>query len=196
LRISGVYDDECHSIPLSQQIQRIYEKQFNARVFAGHTDHGSDYIHMEDLVDAIMQCVHLRKQLPNPLVLLIGEGKTYSYDFLQKRISELLYGSEITTHSLPKSIAKFGAWVEKATTPKEEQFIQPWMIVLADDHYDLDISKAKKILTWEPKHSLERTLPLFIQSLKNDPIAWYHKNGLKMPAHMKKHLEEKQQVHK
>ena len=28
LRIAGCYDDECHSIPISNQIARIYERQF------------------------------------------------------------------------------------------------------------------------------------------------------------------------
>ena len=33
------------------------------------------------------------------------------------------------------------------------------MIDLADDHYDLDISRARTLLGWEPKHSLRETLP-------------------------------------
>ncbi|HSW86483.1 MAG TPA: NAD(P)-dependent oxidoreductase, partial [Rhabdochlamydiaceae bacterium] len=35
LRIAGVYDDRCHSIPLSNQIQRIYEKQLTSHLFPG-----------------------------------------------------------------------------------------------------------------------------------------------------------------
>jgi nucleoside-diphosphate-sugar epimerase len=53
------------------------------------------------------------------------------------------------------------------------------MIDLADDHYELDISRAKKLLDWEPKRSLEETLPIMIKDLKDDPNEWYQFNGLK-----------------
>ncbi len=53
LRIAGVYDDHCHSIPLSNQMQRIYENQLEAHVFAGDVTHGSSFVHMDDLIDAI-----------------------------------------------------------------------------------------------------------------------------------------------
>ena len=43
------------------------------------------------------------------------------------------------------------------------------MIDLADDHYEMDITKAQKTLGWSPKHSLETTLPLMIAELKKDP---------------------------
>ena len=37
LRIAGVYDDDCHSPPLAHQMQRIYERQFSGRLYAGAT---------------------------------------------------------------------------------------------------------------------------------------------------------------
>lgn len=194
LRISGVYDDECHSIPLSQQIQRIYENQMNAHLFAGDLTHGSDYIHMQDLVDAVAQCVALRKELPKELVLLIGEGKTLSYDYLQRHISSLLLNKELHTHALPKGLAKFGAWVENHTPFMDHEFIQPWMIDLADDHYDLDISKAIQTLKWKPAHSLDKSLMTIINLLKHDPIAWYKKNGLHLSEQTKKKIEEQKLV--
>ena len=61
LRIAGVYDDRCHSIPLSNQIQRIYENQLEGHVFAGDVSHGASFVHMDDLVDAIDLCVQKKK---------------------------------------------------------------------------------------------------------------------------------------
>jgi nucleoside-diphosphate-sugar epimerase len=52
------------------------------------------------------------------------------------------------------------------------------MIDLADDHYELDISKAKKYLNWQPKRSVEQTLPIMIAELKKDPEHWYEINQL------------------
>ena len=179
LRISGVYDDNCHSIPIANQIQRIFEDQFNAHVFSGDVTHGSSFMHMDDLVDAIENAVKKRHELPAETTLLLGEPKVLSYEYLQNRISTLIYGKDISTHSLPKPIAKFGAWVENHIPFSKNTFIQPWMIDLADDHYDLDITKAINTLNWNPKHTLDQTLPIMIKDLKNAPVAWYRKNGLK-----------------
>jgi nucleoside-diphosphate-sugar epimerase len=187
LRIAGVYDDQCHSIPISHQIQRIYENQLEGRLFAGNIHHGASFLHMEDLVDAIALAVQKRKTLPPELVLLIGEPKTLSYDELQRRISRLIRNKEFTTHSIPKPLAQVGSWVQCHLPFIPKPFIKPWMIALADDHYALNISKAKECLGWAPKHTLEDTLPKMIDSLKADPVKWYKQNQLPLNNSLKRH---------
>lgn len=184
LRIAGVYDDHCHSIPISHQIQRIYENQLESRLFSGDIHHGASFLHMSDLVDAIDLAVRKRRELPEELVLLLGESKTLSYDQLQRMISRLIRGSEFTTWRVPKWFAKLGAAIQGMIPFIPKPFVKPWMIDLADDHYELDISKAKKILGWTPKHNLEETLPIMIEELKRNPAAWYKINQL---GHGKKH---------
>jgi nucleoside-diphosphate-sugar epimerase len=181
LRVAGVYDDRCHSIPISHQIQRIYEKQLEAYLFSGDTSHGSAFVHMDDLIDAIALAVEKRGQLPHETVLLIGEEKTLSYQELQNKISQLLFGKSIPTFPVPKPIAKLGAWILCHLPFGPPPFIRPWMIDLADDHYELDISRARKLLGWNPRHSLDATLPIMIQDLKRDPVAFYRFNKLNMP---------------
>lgn len=185
LRIAGVYDDRCHSIPLSNQMQRIYENQFEAHLFAGDVTHGSSFIHMDDLIDAIALCVDKRHELPEECVLLIGESTTMSYDQIQHLMARLIHGSEWKTWSVPKPIAKVGAWTQQHLPFMKESFIQPWMIDLADDHYELDISRAKRLLGWEPKHRLAETIPRWVKELKEDPILWYDENKLKKTKHFK-----------
>ncbi len=178
LRIAGVYDDNCNSIPLSHQIQRIYEKQLESRLFSGNITHGAAFLHMDDLVDAIEKAVNLRKKLPQELVLNLAEEKTLSYDQLQREISRLIWGKEFKTYRIPKWVAKIGAWIECHLPLKRKPFIKPWMIDIADDHYELDISRAKKYLEWEPKHSLDNSLVTMIERLKADPAKWYKENHL------------------
>jgi nucleoside-diphosphate-sugar epimerase len=180
MRIAGVYDDACHSIPISHQIQRIYEKQLESRLFSGDVTHGSSFLHMDDLVDAIELAVEKRKTLPAELVLLIGEPKTMSYDQMQRRISKLLFNTEFKTWRVPKLIAKVGAWVQGHIPFIEKPFIKPWMIDLADDHYEMNVDRAKQTLGWTPKRFVSDTLPKMIEALKKDPMAWYKANQLKM----------------
>ncbi len=181
-RIAGVYDDRCHSIPLSHQMQRIFENQLEAHLFAGDITHGASYIHMDDVVEAFWLCVEKRRELPKELVLLIGEDKTCSYDELQRMMQKAIYGKEWKTWSLPKWVAKMGTWCMEHLLCRES-FIKPWMIDISDDHYELDVSRAERLLGWKPHHSVDKAIPAWAQELKEDPVMWYDENKLR--AHKK-----------
>ena len=188
LRVAGVYDDYCHSIPISHQIQRIYEKQLESHLFAGDYCHGASFVHMDDLIDSIALAVEKRKELPEETVLLIGEDQTMSYDEMQREISKLLFNKEIETYSVPKPIAKVGSWLQCHNPLQKKPFIRPWMIDLADDHYELNIDRARKLLGWNPKHSIQKTLPIMISALLKDPIKWYKGNQLTMSSSMQRKI--------
>jgi len=181
LRIAGVYDDQCHSIPLAHQIQRIYERKLVSQVFPGSTAHGQPFVHLDDLLDAIVLAVERRRALPDKLALLIGEPETLSYDELQHSFGRLIHGEDWETREIPKMVAKTGAWLQDAI-PGEDPFIKPWMIDRADDHYALDISRARDLLDWQPRHSLREALPVMVEQLKADPLAWYRMNKLDPPG--------------
>ena len=181
LRIAGVYNDRCHSIPLANQIQRIYERKLISHVFPGHIAHGQAFVHLDDLVEALVLLVQRRAQLPHDLPLLLGEPETLSYDELQHQFGRLIHGEEWDTREIPKSVARAGAWLQDVI-PGEEPFIKPWMIDLADDHYALDITAARTLLGWEPKRSLRESLPKMVAALKADPLGWYEEHKLSAPA--------------
>jgi len=181
LRIAGVYDDFCRSIPLAHQIQRIYERQLAGRMYAGEVAHGQAFIHLDDLVAAIARVVEHRFRLPLELALLLGEPETLTYDELQHSIARLLFGESWETHEIPGPIAKAGAWVQDHLPGGQESFIKPWMIDRANDHYALDIGRARELLDWQPRHSLRATLPKMIATLKRNPQEWYGQNKLTPP---------------
>ena len=185
LRIAGVYDDGCHSIPLAHQIQRIYERQLNSHFYSGETAHGQAFLHMDDLVDAIERVVDRRAELPPELPLLVGEAEALSYDEIQHTLARLIHGESWETYEVPRPIAKVGAWVEDQLPGKA--FIKPWMIDRASDHYALDITRARMLLGWEPKRSLRETLPKMVEALKADPARWYKENKLELPSSLEEH---------
>lgn len=83
--------------------------------------------------------------MPGETALLIGEPETLSYDELQRTLSRLIHGEEWETREILKALAKTGAWLEDQV-PFHEAFIKPWMIDLADDHFELGITRARKLL--------------------------------------------------
>lgn len=183
LQIAGVYDDYCNSIPLSTQIQRIYEKQLAGRVYPGDTSRGTSYLHMDDLVDCIELAFDKRASLPKEFFALVGEDKTMSYDAIQKLIGKTLYNIVWHTLRMPKPIAKIGVWAQNLAG---QSYIKPWMVDIADINYDLDITLAKNTLGWTPKRFVGDTIPKMIAALKKDPVKWYKHHKLVMPSSLER----------
>ena len=181
LRIAGVYDDFCHSIPLAQQIQRIYERRVTSAVFPGDVRRGQAFLHLDDLVESVRLVVERRRSLPPETTLLLGEPETPSYDELQRDLGRLIHGEEWKTREVPKALAKTGAWLQDAVPLGEEPFIKPWMIDRADEHFELDVGRARSLLGWEPRRRLRATLPNMIAALQSDPVRWYREHDLEAP---------------
>jgi nucleoside-diphosphate-sugar epimerase len=175
MRIAGVYSEEGSSIPITNQLQRIYEKQISARLYPANTAHGSTFVHRDDLLDAIVLTIDKRKDLQAEEVINIGDDETLTYQELQDIISKAISGKKSPIIHIPKWFAKAGAFMQNLFG---KAFIKPWMIDLADDHFEMDSSKAKKLLGWKPKHGLRDTLPKMVEKLKDDPKAFYKVNKL------------------
>jgi nucleoside-diphosphate-sugar epimerase len=193
MRIAGVYDDLCHSIPLASQIKRIQERQFTSHVYSGSTAHGQAFLHMDDLVDAIEGAVDRRGDLPPELPVLVGEPEALSYDELQHTIARLIHGDARETLTIPGPLAPFskaGAFVLEKL-PGADPFIRPWMIDRANDHYALNIDRARSLLAWEPARSLRQTLPKMIAFLTADPSGFYRENDLEAPSSRRERAAQK-----
>jgi nucleoside-diphosphate-sugar epimerase len=162
-------------------MQRIWEDRMTSRFFPGNSAHGQAFVHLDDVVDAIARCVDRRGELPEEVAILIGEDRTLSYDELQHAFAHYLHGDDesFETRPIPETIAKVGAWVQDKLP--RESFIKPWMIPHADDHYELDVTRARELLGWEPRHALRDALPKMAEALLRDPAGWYREHDLKPP---------------
>lgn len=198
LRIAGVYTDDCEVPSLAYQIQRIYERQMTSHVFPGDASHGQAFVHQEDVALAFRAAVDRRAQLPEETAVLIGEPVTESYEALQNLIGRLVHGQSWDTRQIPKSVAATGAWLQHrmedvipdAIDRGVEPFIKPFMVQLADDHYELDIACAERLLGWHPRHTLRRSLPVIIGELRQDPAQWYKRNKIPLPLWMEETRDE------
>jgi nucleoside-diphosphate-sugar epimerase/uncharacterized membrane protein len=177
LRFAGVYDEDCRAAFLAQQTARIFERLPTAYLFAGDISSGQPYVHRDDLVDAVVRVVDRRAALPEETTLLIGEEETPSYRELQSHLGRLIHGETWRTLALPKGPAKLGAWIQEEVLDEDSQ-IKPWMVEHSDDHYELDISRARRLLGWSPRYGLVATLPEMVRRLKADPTEWYETNKL------------------
>ncbi|WP_105439292.1 NAD-dependent epimerase/dehydratase family protein [Neorhizobium sp. T25_13] len=191
LRLAGVYDERTMVPTMAHQIARIYEREFQSYFYSGSTLVGQSMLHREDMVDAFRRAVERRAELPVETEILIGEPDAIGYDGLQDKLGYQLHGKhDWPTLRLPKFLAAAGAWMQGRLEPLipdvidqgEEPFIKPFMAGMADDHYALDIRRARHLLGWEPRHRLSDELPGLIATLKADPAGWYDANRITPPA--------------
>lgn len=181
LRIAGVYDEVCQSIPLAHQIQRIYEHRLEGHLYSGNLDVRQSYVHLNDVVRAFEACVANANKLSGYDVFNIGEPQAMTYDETQRAVARTLFDRPWATFEVPKPIARAGAWVEEVIPIQHDAFVKPWMIDHADENFDLNIDKARVVLGWEPRHSLQDTLPTILEGLIVDPEKWYRLNKLHFP---------------
>ena len=190
LHLAGLYDNETAVPTLSNQIARIYEREAQGHLYSGSTATGQSMVHRDDMLDAFKRVIDRRSEIESGTVILIGEKEAVGYEELQDSIGYLIHGEqEWPTLRVPKPVAAAGAWAQdklEAVVPDaidqgERPFIKPFMVRMADDHYELDISRARQLLGWTPRHRLTTTLPKIVEALRRDPKAWYEKNGLTPP---------------
>lgn len=189
LRIAGVYTDQGEVPSLTMQIQRIHERQWASHLFPGDPSHGQSFVHIDDLAQAFAQAIERRASLPPEAAILVGEPVTESYESLQNLIGTLLHGEPWETRSVPKSLAAAGAWLQDkmedivpdAIDGGIEPFVKPFMVGLADDHYEIDIGRARSLLGWAPQRRLRDTLRQMVEALRRDPAGWYRRNRIPLP---------------
>ncbi len=191
LRLAGVYDVKTMVPTLAQQVARVYERDLQSHLYAGSTLVGQSALHRDDMLDALRRTVDRRGVLPHDTEMLIGEADALGYEALQDALGQLMHGTaQWLTLRVPKPLAAVGAWVQGQLEPLvpdaidggEPPFIRPFMVAMADDHFALDIRRARSLLDWEPRHRLKDDLPQMVAALKADPAAWYAANGITAPG--------------
>jgi nucleoside-diphosphate-sugar epimerase len=177
MRLAGVYDEYCHNTFLAHQIARIYERSIKGHLYAGPLETGQSFVHRNDVARAVECAIARRAALPGEFPVLIGEPEVMSYGELQKKIGCLLYGEAWQTWEVSETLAKIGTWLEEELFC-QHPFVRTWMIEHADDHYELNIERARTKLGWEPQYRLRNVLSAMVDHLKAAPVAWYKMNKL------------------
>jgi nucleoside-diphosphate-sugar epimerase len=190
LRLAGVYDERSTVPTMAQQMARIYERDLQSHLYPGDPLVGQSMLHRDDLLDALRRAVDRRASLPPASEILVGEPDALGYDALQDELGRLFHGADDwLTLRVPKPVAAAGAWVQHRLEPVvpdaidegERPFVKPFMVRMADDHYALDVRRARELLGWTPRHRLADELPAMVRALKDDPAAWYARHEIDPP---------------
>ncbi len=191
LRFAGLYDDRSCVPTLAQQIARIYERDLQSHLYPADPNAGQSFIHRDDLIAAVQSAIDRRDSLPRNQAILVGEPVAPGFEQMQNLIGQLVHGErEWITLRVPALAARAGAWLQEKSEPLvpdaidrgKPPFIRPFMVERAGDHYELNISRARDLLEWTPRHDIRDSLRHIVGALKEDPVAWYRAHDITPPT--------------
>ena len=125
----------------------------------GNLDAKRDWGYAKDYVEAM----HLMLQHKKPEDFVIATGKSYSVRYFIEKVCELL-DIKIEWKGKDKEEVGINKKNKKIIVKVNPKFYRPSEV----DFLLGDYSKAKKILSWEPKHDLDQLIEIMVNSEIND----------------------------
>jgi nucleoside-diphosphate-sugar epimerase len=181
LRIAGVFSDWCELPPLYGLI-KLWTSVFPfGCIVPGRGESGIPYIHLNDFVSLIRQCVSLDRKIgPSNIFLASPQGAVLHRQLFPVIRSESRYPSSIKPIHITQKIAKTGLQFRHALgrvtghTPYE----QPWMLDYVDKSWATDTALTRGILNWDctPDQGILQKIPIIMSNLRKDPTGWESRN--------------------
>lgn len=173
--LAGVYSDFCELVPLFQSIERIRRGSIQSWFFPGRTDRGLTYVHVADVARAIrcaLQASYPKSQSIHRL--LVGEATPVTNQEIFSAACIAFRRRQVPILKVPPALAKLGAHVIGLFSRKN--FVQPWMIGFAEEHFEFDLSCTEQVIGWAPTRRLLDTLPTMLSVASRDTPAWLMRN--------------------
>ena len=174
--LAGVYSDFCELVPLFQSIERIRRGSIQSWFFPGRTDRGLTYVHVADVSRAMgcaLQATYPKSQTIHRL--LVGEATPVTNQEIFSAACTAFHRRQVPIIKVPPSLAKFGAWMIGLINNKN--FVQPWMIPFAEEHFEFDLSRTGQVIGWTPTRHLVDTLPTMLSLASCRTSQWLMRNG-------------------
>jgi dihydroflavonol-4-reductase len=173
LVLAGVYSDWCELVPLYKQIERVRSSSL-AGFYPGPIDRGICYVHVDDVARAFDKALTAARGREGVMRQLVGEPDPVTYRTIQETASEIFHGTKGKVIRVPRFLAKAGAAVLDLFGV--DDFIKPWMIKFAGEHFELDLSSTREVLNWTPNHDIHRELAPMIRRAHEHPDHWRELN--------------------
>lgn len=172
LVLAAVYSDLGELVPLFNQIELVRSRSIAKYMYPGPTDRGLTYVHIAETVDAFVRALDPFFGHTGPHRFLIGQERPVPYEDIHRLASEIFYEKRLPLLRVPPLIAYLGAHMLSAFSSLvgRRRFLQPWMIKLAEEHFEFDLTHVKSELGWSPWRSLHEDLRRILE------FAHYHRD--------------------
>jgi dihydroflavonol-4-reductase len=175
LVLAGVYSDFCELVPLFQSIERIRRGSIQSWFFPGRTDRGLTYVHVADVARAFRCALQVNYPKSQAIHrLLVGEVAPVTNQEIFAAACASFRRRKVPILKVPPVLASFGARIIGLIS--KENFVQPWMIPFAEEHFEFDLSRTAEVIGWTPSRHLLDTLPIMLSRASGDTREWLLRN--------------------
>jgi nucleoside-diphosphate-sugar epimerase len=180
VRFAALFSDWCENPPVYMFLQQWLSGSWRARMLAGRGRSAIPYLHVEDAARFLDRVMERADELENGEVLIASPDHGVSHDDLYERSTGYYFGRVPRPVKLPKPLCRLGVPLVNlfGRLGGELPFERPWMVRYIDKRLDVDASRTRGRLAWEPNPRLKilRRVPLMIENLRADPIEWTRLN--------------------
>ncbi len=186
VRYAAIYSDWCEHLPLYSFLSTWLSNRWDHRILAGKGNTAITYLHINDLIRLHCQIIHKTDQLPRYHHVIASPDQNASYRELFQIAYTYSYFHEIKPICLPKWLAFIGLALRNSWGYifNKQPFERIWMLKYVDVKMNIDASRTRKLLEWEPtkRYLINRRLLFLIWRMKTNPFEWQYRNKIRYYA--------------
>ena len=180
VRFAAVFSDWCEYPPLYVFLETWLSRRWNARILAGRGRSAVSYIHVSDLNRLLLTILRDSDGLPPLGVYVASPDGCSSHLELFTTATRFHFGTSRRPVLLPKAVAAPGVVVRDlfGRLTGNSPFERPWMLRYVDRRLEIDSSRTREALGWQPtpRYRLTRRLLFLVERMKGEPHTWQARN--------------------
>lgn len=205
VRFAALFSDWCEYPPLYMFLRTWLSRAWNRRLLGGKGESAIPYLHVKDAVSFLSRVMNVHHILDDGEIVIASPDGSVSHRDLFSMATT--YAKEDAKPPLftPRFMALPGILFMGllGRLQREEPFEKPWMAKYVDLKMDIDASRTRERLGWQPRERLSVIfrMPFLIENLKYDRMEWTRRNrdamklvrirpNLKIHSLLEKHKEE------
>jgi nucleoside-diphosphate-sugar epimerase len=181
VRFAAVFSDYCEYTPLFQFISTWLSGKWDSRILGGKGESAITYIHIHDLIRLLFIMIEKHKDLPQFGKYIASPDGSVSHKDLFYVTTRDYYGAPENPSFMPRHFIMPGIIVKKALGKLHlvsKPFEKLWMVKYVDIKLNVDSTKTRQLLDWEPtpRYHILRRMIYLLDKLKSQPNEWMLKN--------------------
>ena len=186
VRFAAMFSDWCEYPPLFVFLDTWLSDRWNSRILGGQGLSAVPYLHVRDAVMFLRRVLDYSDQLGSYEVLNCSTDGSVSHRELFDASTAYFFGTARKPRHIPKPLARVGMSARNAMGRflGSQPFERPWMADYIDLQLNVDATRTRELLEWEPHPRLEilRRIPFMLENMKTDPVEWFRRNSEAMQA--------------
>ena len=180
VRFGAVFSDWCEYEPLYRFLETWLSRRPQGRILAGNGLSAIPYLHIRDAVDLVRRLLSRRDELDDGEVLVASTDGACSHLELFLAATGAHFGERGQPVFLPERLCRSGLWLREMVGRATglHGFERRWMGRMIDLRLEVDASRTRARLGWEPRARLDirRRMPFLVENRKSFGAEWQRRN--------------------